>query len=678
MKKILILLMILCSLSALATKRHISPSGDDNTGTGTIGNPWKSLYKACNTVSTVGDTIYVNSGTYIENNECVLAAGVSITGVDSTSLIISNFVTTRGHTINHASITLASTTEGTNGNQSISYIKLSGNNLAGSIGIAVYKRSNVLVHHVIIRDFYINGITFTGQNTSYVKPVVYATGNKIYNCIITNCTNGTANWNGGGNIQWSGQSGFLAYNNILGNTSRTLGKNGDNFQICYYNKGWKFYNNKSYKPEDDGIVNSTTWDGVNFHMEVSTQTQPFNAGDELGGNEIYGNEFYGGNYALDFPSPGNKGAYAYFVSIHDNYFELNVVNTTLYRSGIHLEALIMSDVLIYNNRFKGWAQPIRIIDNGGVGATTPYLYSLYDRISIYNNLIENPAMTTATKYYNIINMSPIKAATTWSNISLYNNTVLSSVNPANYTTFLNITNGGVIDNLNIKNNVIVGHKNATSIKIVNNGSMNSVHIDYNCFYNNAGSNNPTITGNAITNYSFASNIKVNPLFVGTTDYRPQTSSPVINAGLNVGINTDIVGHSVTGNPDIGAYEYYFETPWVLPTITMYLSAVHSRSATAIGNLLLDGGGTISAKGVCWSTVTNPTTANAKTVDGTALGVFTSNITGLLPGTTYYFRAYATNEAGTAYSVNYVFTTSASSVLTYNGKVVTINNKIATY
>jgi len=37
-----------------------------------------------------------------------------------------------------------------------------------------------------------------------------------------------------------------------------------------------------------------------------------------------------------------------------------------------------------------------------------------------------------------------------------------------------------------------------------------------------------------------------------------------------------------------------------------------------------------------------------TSDGTSIGSYTSTMSGLLPNTTYYVRAYATNKVGTSY------------------------------
>ncbi len=70
----------------------------------------------------------------------------------------------------------------------------------------------------------------------------------------------------------------------------------------------------------------------------------------------------------------------------------------------------------------------------------------------------------------------------------------------------------------------------------------------------------------------------------------------------------------------------------------------------------DGGATVTTRGVCWSTSQNPTTSNSKTTDGSGTGSFTSSLTGLTCGTTYYVRAYATNSAGTAYGSQENFNT----------------------
>lgn len=70
----------------------------------------------------------------------------------------------------------------------------------------------------------------------------------------------------------------------------------------------------------------------------------------------------------------------------------------------------------------------------------------------------------------------------------------------------------------------------------------------------------------------------------------------------------------------------------------------------------DGGASITARGVCWGTSHNPTISSSHTSNGSGTGSFTSTLTGLTAGTTYYVRSYATNSSGTAYSSETSFTT----------------------
>lgn len=102
----------------------------------------------------------------------------------------------------------------------------------------------------------------------------------------------------------------------------------------------------------------------------------------------------------------------------------------------------------------------------------------------------------------------------------------------------------------------------------------------------------------------------------------------------------------------------------LPTITSNnITNVTQTSAVSGGNVTSDGGGTVTSRGVCWSTNQSPTISDMHTTDGSGLGVFTSNITGLCVNTTYYVRAYATNAAGTSYGEQKTFTTEQASLPT---------------
>ena len=100
---------------------------------------------------------------------------------------------------------------------------------------------------------------------------------------------------------------------------------------------------------------------------------------------------------------------------------------------------------------------------------------------------------------------------------------------------------------------------------------------------------------------------------------------------------------------------------VLPSvITSAITQITETSAVAGGNVTSDGGASVTERGVVYATTQNPTTNNIKVKSGTGTGSFTCNLTDLQPNTTYYVRAYATNEVGTAYGEEVSFTTQEQS------------------
>jgi uncharacterized protein (TIGR02145 family) len=90
--------------------------------------------------------------------------------------------------------------------------------------------------------------------------------------------------------------------------------------------------------------------------------------------------------------------------------------------------------------------------------------------------------------------------------------------------------------------------------------------------------------------------------------------------------------------------------------TTGITNISSNIATSGGDITDDGGSPVLQRGVVWSINPNPTTADNSTNEGTGTGIFTSNMAGLYPNTTYYVRAYATNSAGIAYGNEISFTT----------------------
>jgi uncharacterized protein (TIGR02145 family) len=106
---------------------------------------------------------------------------------------------------------------------------------------------------------------------------------------------------------------------------------------------------------------------------------------------------------------------------------------------------------------------------------------------------------------------------------------------------------------------------------------------------------------------------------------------------------------------------------VAPTVTTSaMSAITLNTAVSGGEITSNGGAAITARGVCWNTVTAPTISNSKTSDGTTSGVFTSNLASLTANTLYYLRAYATNSAGTSYGSEILFKTALGTVADFDG------------
>ena len=107
---------------------------------------------------------------------------------------------------------------------------------------------------------------------------------------------------------------------------------------------------------------------------------------------------------------------------------------------------------------------------------------------------------------------------------------------------------------------------------------------------------------------------------------------------------------------------------VLPIVTTSnFSDVKGNAAKAGGSITSDGGSPVTAQGLCWSISTNPTITNSLTSS------FTATMTGLLPNTTYYVRAYATNLSGTGYGNEISFISGKVIGSTFTGGLVFYND-----
>ncbi len=118
--------------------------------------------------------------------------------------------------------------------------------------------------------------------------------------------------------------------------------------------------------------------------------------------------------------------------------------------------------------------------------------------------------------------------------------------------------------------------------------------------------------------------------------------------------------------NVGLYSCSPSGPDVIAIPVVYTTAIigiTSNTAQAGGIVTSDAGNVVLAKGICWSRRPVPFTRDSKTNDGSGTGNYGSTMTDLLPNTTYYIRAYATNSEGTAYGNELSFVTESKSETT---------------
>lgn len=124
----------------------------------------------------------------------------------------------------------------------------------------------------------------------------------------------------------------------------------------------------------------------------------------------------------------------------------------------------------------------------------------------------------------------------------------------------------------------------------------------------------------------------------------------------------------------------------VPTVsTTAISNVTTSSANSGGNVTAANNGTITERGIVYSTSANPTVLDTKITTGGTTGSFISSMTGLSSNTTYYVRAYAINEKGPGYGTQQTFTTDPTPPTVTTGAVagnttnsMTVNgSKVAT-
>jgi hypothetical protein len=601
--KIPFLFLFLCFFSITkATTYYISPTGSDLLGNGTAANPWRSLYKATSAVTSSGNTIHVNAGTYIEILTCNLAPGVSLEGDGVTSVLKSSIVA-----IWQPLLALTSP-EGTNGNQHISNLKFDGGNLLNFWGILIRGRSNISIYNCTIVDFMEGGVVWSGRSDGQAAPpAIYSTGNSFHDNIVTNCANADIGY-GRGCFQFGGQDGMLIYNNTIVNNSRPIGQGGWPIKGCNdgYIKDCKIYNNYLESAPYPYSANGTNnyW---NFAIEMFYES----------GLEIYGNTIKG---SIDF-NHQSKGIYGYSLYIHDNIIgHDNLINGL--ESGIIMEYSTHT-AIIENNVIKNTAYPIYF---------TPRTNDNITDVTIQKNLIYNVGIADGTHAgFGIAMQTPEDGSVTTNNFFVQNNTIVAAAGSSNASYGVRIPDGGPSKDVRIINNIIKGF-NVECIRANPANVIDTLIIKNNNLFQNGNNNGIGFINGTPSNYTNSANISINPLFVSATDFHLLSTSPCVDAGINVGLS-----YSGTA-PDMSYTEY----PGVTNTPPTANAGADQVITLPTNSVSLSGSGTDpdgTVTGYAWTKIAGPTAGTISTP-----GSANTTVTALIQGT-YKFELTVTDNNG---------------------------------
>ena len=136
-------------------------------------------------------------------------------------------------------------------------------------------------------------------------------------------------------------------------------------------------------------------------------------------------------------------------------------------------------------------------------------------------------------------------------------------------------------------------------------------------------------------------------------------------GLDVATGYYVAAYAMNEIGTAYGAQRFFTTPEPIQTVVTTNQAILVRhnSAIAGGNVKAGGNSEVSQRGVVWSTKLNPTKDDFDgiTFSGTGVGTFQSSLSGLKAGQRYYFRAFATNYAGTSYGMQYTLHTPVASI-----------------
>lgn len=512
-------LMVSAFSAAWATTYYVDPNGMNSSGRdGSMTQPWASLSYACSRVLSGNHVIYINTGSYTDNTQCILPVGVDIEGAGVSSVTINSALGSSGTAYIQGHSTPYQTM--VDGSHEISGFTLNGSSRTLQVGISTRGRSNINVHDVNFLNIRFCALRIVGYDVDFggwpdhnIAPNWWGTGVTVSNVTVTNCgvnAAGNGGWNTGAImldcLKGAVVSG-ITVNNLSG-TQTGVGIKTESgwLDSCefknstfsmYLSNGDAFPLEFTYGMQNDVLIHDNTFN----HMVSIVRNGPVS----LVPGSSWHVQVFNNTWIMGLNAPALEGSHRY-MRVYNNY--IDAANTG---SGIQFAH-----------------------DNIGIAAGNATLNSQADHNVIYR---PNSFGCQIYDYGNI------------TGANFFNNTIANSSGVGIRVA----RQGSTFDTINIKNNVIM-NSNGAAVSIDNaSQSVRNCTVTYNCFSGN-GTNN--VSGYQSTYNATVSNNKTTAPGIQGTGARPDpyyrpvsASSETVDAGVDVGLPYQ------GSAPDMGRFEY---------------------------------------------------------------------------------------------------------------------------
>ena len=498
---------------------YVSTTGNDGTGDGTSGNPYLTIATAISHAS-AGDTVFVKAGTYTISTQ--VAVGVAI------SLYTTEAVTIKAGAALNPMFYLASATENTNGNQSISGFTFDGDSLA-LIAIQVKGRGNVKIHGNTFNEFLTNAVRLTGKVANGDgPPVTAAEDNYVYNNTFTECGGevfSTPYYYASGAISLGGQKDARVYSNTINNNTGNYAY-GINTNSQGYNAGCWITENTIYT--SPRRMDTYQW---NFAIELWNNR----------GGMIVRDNFVTGSIDFGGYSTTDSAAYGFAALCEHNTITQPALQQYP-QTGIIIESDVSGGVQVIRNLIKYCSTGIGLNLLSGPA-------DVQSDITIAYNIIAETLTTGGNYTGRGINHGTAVSGAVMNRLKILNNTFYNSLYVASAAVHF-ASSGVTYNDTEIRNNISRRCYNAIRFE---NNTIAGLDITNNIFY--LHTNATSYVSVTASDTTTTNNIGGDPLL--KSDLRIPSNSPAYNAGINVGLTTDYFGHRVPQNDtvDIGAHEY---------------------------------------------------------------------------------------------------------------------------